>query len=623
MDAEHSPSKRAMSARQQAEVIASVSDPFARRSLRVAYHIRRYSVIYVIGSLAAIAVGLLPTVGNQGPSSLANGGGTNNGGAYGNGGPAAAATNGPALPGAPGAAANGAAGSAVSGASGPAGSVGTAPAGQIGGTTTNGPVGKVKVASGVTRGGYRCTSGVRQLPFSQYAAPCVAQFTGNNGGSTWNGVTGTTITIAMRKTSDSQGANAKAVDAEAVAAGGVTPEVEEQDARALISWANKNFEFYGRQVKLVDFNGQGNGTNESLGTDQAAACQDADTAATSVHAFADLQWNGLYEYEPFAACAKRYKLMVPFGALYYPESEYQHDDPYAWAITTSCTLGGSEMAEFLGKQIAPFPAKWAGMDGALNMQNTERKFANYVPSNAGYQECANNTRDTLEHKYGVASSRWDQYNYALDISQAGSDSNKAAIQFASDHDTSVILSTDPIAPIFLSQACHNQNYFPEWVLTGVALTDQDNWAQLYDQQEMKGRLFGLSQLGSSQAMQDPHGEAARVLKQAGVPLNAGSALIYYEMLPIFNFIQAAGPILTPANVAAGIHSLPLSGGSTAADGTWYFGPTHTGIIDSREIYYDANKTSPANGKRGTYVPVYGGRRFRLGQYPTGQPPFFQ
>jgi len=614
MDAENTPSKRALSARQQAEVIDSVSDPFARRSLRAAYHIRRYSVIYIVGALAAIAVSILPTVG-EGSSSAASNAGSNTGGAYGGQAPAGGATS---APGVAGVLPSGAAASGGSGVA-PTGTTAVGP----NGTTTTGPVGKVQVASGVTRSGYKCTTGVRQLPFSQYAAPCVAQFTGNNGGATWNGVTGSTITIAMRKTSDAQGANAKAIDAEAVAAGGVTPEVEETDVRKLIDWANKNFEFYGRQIKLVNFNGTGNGTNESLGTDQAAACHDADQAANEVHAFAAIRWGGLYEYGPYAACAKRYKLVVPFGALYYPESEYQHDDPYVWAITTSCTIGGSETAEFLGKQIMPYKARWAGMDGALNMQNTERKFANYVPTNAGYQECAKNTRDTLVHKYGMASNRWDQYNYALDISQAGSDSNKAAIQFASDHDTSVILSTDPIAPIFLSQACHNQNYFPEWILTGVALTDQDNWAQLWDQQEMRGRLFGLSQLGSSQAMQGPNGEAAQVLKEAGVPLNAGSALIYYEMLPIFNYIQAAGPVLTPANVAAGIHSLPLAGGPTGADGTWLFGGTHTGIIDSREIYYAANKTSPANGKQGTYIAIYNGRRFRLGQYPTGEPPFFQ
>ena len=41
----------ARSLRGQAETIASVEDPFGRRSLRVAYHLRRYATIYVIGTV--------------------------------------------------------------------------------------------------------------------------------------------------------------------------------------------------------------------------------------------------------------------------------------------------------------------------------------------------------------------------------------------------------------------------------------------------------------------------------------------------------------------------------------------------------------------------------------------
>jgi len=93
-------------------------------------------------------------------------------------------------------------------------------------------------------------------------------------------------------------------------------------------------------------------------------------------------------------------------------------------------------------------------------------------------------------------------------------------------------------------------------------------------------------------------------------------------MPIFDQLQAAGPILMPANIAAGTRALPRLGGSTAADGTWYYGNTHTAIIDSREIYWDESQVSPANGKQGTYVQIYGGRRYEIGQYPTGQPPFY-
>src|SRR5258708_36849982 len=104
------------------------------------------------------------------------------------------------------------------------------------------------------------------------------------------------------------------------------------------------------------------------------------------------------------------------------------------------------------------------------------------------------------------------------------------------------------------------------MLTGVALTDQDNLAQLWDQNELKGHLFGMSQLGSSKVAQDPHGEAAVTLRAAGVPVDPGTILNYYELMPIFDQLQAAGPILTPANIAAGTPAPPRFGGAPAARG---------------------------------------------------------
>src|SRR4051812_46099915 len=102
MDAEKNPdAKPAMSARRQDEVLAGIDDPFARRSLRVAYHLRRYSVIYVVGALAVLAVAILPTMGD-GSDSVASGNGASTGGAYG-GQPGASATSAPGVAGLPGA----------------------------------------------------------------------------------------------------------------------------------------------------------------------------------------------------------------------------------------------------------------------------------------------------------------------------------------------------------------------------------------------------------------------------------------------------------------------------------------------------------------------------------------
>ncbi|TMM18257.1 MAG: hypothetical protein E6G01_03815 [Actinobacteria bacterium] len=594
--------------RDQEEALARVTDPFAQSALRLAYHVRRYALLYVCGALGALALGLFPTVsGGELGGHLAAGGASNQ---YGNAGQFQAGTSagaGGLTAAGPGAASAGPAASSVASSAGP---------------TSGAGVGGVQVGTGVTRGGFPCKPGVNQLPFSQYAAPCEAQFTGNNGGATYNGVTPSAITVAIRHTSDANGANAQAANAQIEAAGGQSYDTVRGYTQKIVDYFNKTFEFYGRQIKLVDYNGQGNNTKELLGQDQAGACADADQAATSVHAFGDVNFEINEEPDPFSQCAARYHLYVPHGSAYFPESDFQQLDPYVWNIAMNCQLISQESAEFIGKQLAFTPAKWAGNDGALNMANTQRKFATYVPNNAGYQDCVALAKSIDQNQYHMSQSQSDQYNYSLDISTFPQDAQRAIVQFSSNHDTTVILACDPISPIFLTQDASQQNYHPEWMLNGVALTDEDNWAQLWTPSEVNGHLFGLSQNGSTQIALDPNGEAGQALKAAGVPLNPSSVLDYLQLLTIADQIQAAGPTLNPQNLAAATHRLPVEGGPTGMAGTWHWGSTHTAIIDSREIYWNGSKPSPANNKQGTYLEIYGGKRFQVGQFPSGQPPFY-
>jgi hypothetical protein len=588
---------------------------------QAASHVRRYAVLYVFGALAALAVYLLPTVESSGHA-----GGT---GAFGTGGagytPSSDAGQVAGGAGVSGPAGAGGAG-AASGLSGGGGAAGVAAGGAGAASGAGGPVGAVQLGTGTTRGGIACKPGVRQIPFSQYANPCEALFTGNNGGATYNGVTGNTITIAVRHDSDSSGPNAAAVDAEAKAAGGDTASEQRQIEGTLVNYFNRTFELYGRQVKLVDFNGQGNGTQEAQSQGQAAACADADAAVSTVHAFGDINYIlASQESGPFAACAARYHLYLPIGAAYFSDTSFQKWDPYVWNLTMNCSLISRSEAEAIGKELVPYPTKWAGTAGGVPLNGMQRKFATYVPNNPDYQDCTNTAKAILRDQYGLSPSRADQYNYALDVSTFPSDAQRAIIQFAAGRDTTVILACDPISPIFLTQDAFNQNYHPEWYDIGVALTDTDNWGQLWQQQEVAGHLFGLSENGSTQTQLDPNGEAALAWKAASgkdMGTDAGIALVYIELLSMFDELQAAGPILTPANIAAGTRKLVAGGGATGPFGTWSFAQYHTGIIDAREIDWDGNAKSPANGKQGTFVAIWGGQRFQLGQYPTGQPPFY-
>ena len=66
-----------------------------------------------------------------------------------------------------------------------------------------------------------CKPGVRQLSFSEYAPPCVAAFSGDNGGPTSFGVAGNEIVIVRRGFPDS--ANSNAVNQVIKQAGGADP----------------------------------------------------------------------------------------------------------------------------------------------------------------------------------------------------------------------------------------------------------------------------------------------------------------------------------------------------------------------------------------------------------------
>ena len=591
--------------------LREASNPVSRAAVRATFHLRRYMPIYVFGTIWALMIALVPTIEHRsspsGQVQAAGGesaGGPTAGGASGAGGEVGTAAGGTSQ----GAAGGTATGSGVASAAG---------AGAAGGRAGGGAVTAPQVGAGVTAGGVPCKPGVRQLPYSSYAAPCVAKYTGDNAGNTANGVSKDTIKVAIRAPSDANGPNAQAVARVQAQAGQVTAQQARDLANEFLPYFNKMYEMYGRHVQLVDFNGQGNGTDEAQSKGQEAACGDANNLASSQHVFGVVRFGFGYESQPFAECAKQYKLFLPLGAAYFPEPYYQRWDPYVWGGTMECERIAHDVAEYIGKRLAGKKAQYAG-DTLL--QNSNRKFGTYVPDNPGYGHCVDINQQDLKNKYGVDPG--DRYNYALDVSQFPSEAERGIVTFNSAHDTTVVLACDPISITFLTGSARQQSYHPEWFIIGVALEDTDGYGRLYDQSEVAGHLFGMSQLGNDAKLNAKSGEAATAYKAAtGKDMPSGAAVTYYNMLELFNDLQAAGPVLSAENLARGLHAMPPGGGPSGAVGTWDLSNDHTAINDSREVYYDANATG-FDGKKGTYVETYGGKRFSSGQWAREDPPIY-
>jgi hypothetical protein len=592
--------------RYHAELGTFIAGVAADRSAadRLSRHVRRHLPLYALGAVFALVVVLIPTVnernGTTGAASSISGG--NNGTEV----AAPSVVNGSTDSGA----GAGKGGPVAIGAPGSAGG-GTVPGG---GTA---PVAKVTVGTGTTIGGFACKPGVRQIPWSTYANPCVAKFTGYNGGKTYRGVDAKTIKIVIRKNAVDAG---DATDAQNSAQKRAT----RAQAIALLNkyagYFSKTIDLYGRKLVFSMFNSKvSNGVDEAQSKNQQGACADATDIADSQNAFGDIGYaTSFIESQPFSECAKQHGIFVPFGASYFPEQYYQRWDPDVWHVYMECERIGRDVAEYLGKRLNDRNAKWAG---SVAYQNQKRKFGIYVPDNPGYQRCLNITEQIFKSKYGghVTS----RFNYALDVSRFPEEAARAVVQFQADGVTSLVNACDTLSSRFLTISAANQKWYPEWVIIGVATQDTDGAARTFDQSEVDGHLFGMSQFGQIRMIEGPQGEAYRTWHTAfpkeAPPTGFGDA--YYRIVLMYNMFQAAGPILTPENIAKGLRSLPDSGGSHGAFGTWSFRESHTAVVDSREIYW-VGSVKGYDGNAGAYLETLGGRRFRSGQWPAGEPPVY-
>ena len=491
--------------------------------------------------------------------------------------------------------------------------------------------GGIKAGSGTTSSGAQCTPSTPQFD-SPYAPPCTPKFTGNNGGATYNGVTASTITLVEREFPSA--ADTQEIEAQAKAAGGALPQVISQVQQVFLNYFNSVYNLYGRKVVITPYTTQASFTTEELGQGQPQACADADTIANQIHAFGETGITNGTSYGgtgPFSTCAAQDHLVEFDGDPYYDEAAFEALNPYVWSITQNCNTITDSEAEVVASMLAGKKAVYAG-DPTLKDQ--VRKFAAFVPNVSQYLNCSKDFVDLVENKYHINKSEISpSFDYNLDIATFQQSAQQAIIQFKAAGVTTVICSADPFSLGLLTKAAAAQNYHPEWFLTGSALTDQDQVAQgLYNLPEIQGHMFGMSESAASTALTGPQSLAGQLYqKLTGHAIPKGTDGNYGALVEIFNDLQAAGPDLTPSNMARGIHAIPTLGAPAYQYGQWTYnvgqtgtpgGGVHTAADDARFVYWDGTKTSPLNGVTGTFVAVLGGKRYTLGHWPTTLPPLF-
>jgi hypothetical protein len=453
---------------------------------------------------------------------------------------------------------------------------------------------------GAAAAGSGCPDRQEQVPGDPYSPPCIA-FKGSNGGGTSKGVSDTSIKVAYRVLNEkgfqqtlAQLAGASLSD---------SPDSVTRTVQAMADYFNQRFQLYGRKIEIVFYDGRGSNTNELLGKGREQAVADAIQVAEEIGAFADLSATS----EPYAgALAERG--VIGFGTPYLSRGWHEQRAPFAWSLATDGSIVSEFAAEFAVKKLYGGNADHAG--GTL--KGKPRVFGTLAPENSWYQESVDNA-ETVVKEAGMEPGY--RRAYVLDLGTMSDQATRIIADFKDRGITTILCGCDPIIPVFLSGVANREQYYPEFIIVGTALTDADIVGQLWNQ-NFASHAFGVSPLDNFVPPTQTIAYAAYKSVRDDEPAFSVD-LIYYQMYMLAIGLQMAGPELTPQTFEAGMFAYPPKVGPF---GLWKFGPgDRTAANDVREIYWDAAAISTYNGKQGAYIGANDNARFQRGQIPDADP----
>ena len=525
-------------------------------------------------------------------------------------------------PSAGGAGAGGTAAGGAGTAAGGTGGTGDAAGGGGGADGTSGGGGPS--SGGVVFGsGPNCRADGRQNGISRYMPPCADWAPGtDNGGATADGVTGDKV-VVVRWLGQLDAAT-KAILQQY--------DLSDDDATirrafdALFQYSNQHYETYGREVVFVDFKAHAESTNDEVMI--ADATQIAD-----MHPFAVVEGNPAAPMptvmmRELSARGVLCLCSTSLTAQFYGENPFVIDGGLPIA-DEYC----KNSAEYAGKRLAGRNAAFAGDENnpLQHYKNSPRVFG-LIYLNGAQQKVdpeGERMRKLCHDEFAAVGINFaKEIGYLYDPGRNQNDMTNIVAQMKDAGVTTVVGLYDPLTPILLTTAASEQQYFPEWFVTGTALSDTTTAARLYNPLQWS-HAFGITPVWVSW-IDRRNGGGYRAYHHARPqdPDGAEGVLIevYLSRIQLlFRGIHMAGPALTPDTFRAGLWSFPPTpeDGGHAALPYVYQTPDSPGEAkDFAEVWYDPNARGPdERSKQGTGMMMKsdGGKRYQLGQWPTDDP----
>jgi hypothetical protein len=313
--------------------------------------------------------------------------------------------------------------------------------------------------------------------------------------------------------------------------------------------------------------------------------------------------------------------------------------PYRWG-SQDTGIFAINAGEFVAKSLAGRKAQWAGADA---LRAKTRKIAVVYPTGSGAVDVSK--FEKAYNKYGGTGSLTKvSYDLGNDPSKVAEEAQRQApqliVKVKDSGATSVVLFTDitNTTPAVM-KAATAQDYFPEWIITGLGFQDIDLVARLLWPADQTAHVFGIgtsppyaadgsSANGLQTFFQTYWGDTQGTYSPGAVGIG----------FLLYSGIQLAGPNLTPQTFRQGVFSMKAAGG--AIDGQ--ISNFMTGYGRSAGVPYDEYQTIgldysmkwfdpeavgvsnlvPGPPGKGKFVFLNGAKRYYAGAWPKGDQPFF-
>lgn len=444
----------------------------------------------------------------------------------------------------------------------------------------------------------------RQIEDPQ-SPPCVPYWKGNNAGTTWRGVTGNEIRVAV-------GNFLRVQD------GGAGADAESFDGFIKIyeTFFNRRFQLYGRKLKLIPF------TPARSAATAVEMKNDAIRVDKELGAFAATQYteqDGRH-YVFFDALADRKVLSVvtgPGGLSRNEEGHLSRFAPYQWDYTPSADRFFRGYGEFICNVLADKPPIYAGPPES---QSPKRVFGIIIDT--GFRDTPAFDMKPLEDAMSACNAplvkvEWDQ---ALSVA--------TPLLALRDRDVSDVMYTGQggLLALRIMPQASAQGYHPEWLIWNLGYQDSDALAQFFPKSEIP-HILGTQVFNKALRPEDmPHVWAAKEVDPTSSPIGDEYERLYKSLLLLASGVQMAGPELTPTAFERGLMRTEFP--NPGASGPPYyqarvgFPGVHTMQQDMTMVWLNASERSPTTGLTPAFCYVQRGRRYGLGQWPKEPIEFF-